>query len=288
MSTRVAALAATVAVVAVAGCAPATVAGTAVAPSGAVEASAAPAPALPVFENVTGRGERFNANTRRAQWAPTPTPGSLLVQSPADTGGWACTLGPAVTGATDLGFLTAGHCADGKPVMTGIFTSPRNESELYLGPLSDAVSTETADHGAVWTTGLPRDPSVTRVAGLPVAGVMGVDTAREALTPGTPICVSGARAGVVCAPLRRVSANTINFENTGGLDGGDSGAPAFVVVGGNAVLIGLYGWHRDVAGTATAVLLEPALRDLDARVLTDPAAGPVAPDLLAPDLAQRR
>lgn len=287
VSSRVAvALAATV--VAVAGCGPATVAGRAVAPERAAVASTAPERVVPVFEDVTHRGERFNANPERpAQWAPTPTPGSLLVQHPIGTGKWACTLGPAMTGATDMGFLTAGHCADGESVMTAVYTAPRHTDSLYLGPLTDAVSTEDRDHAAIWTTGL-NDPSATRIAGLPVAGVMDVDTVRELLKPGDPICVSGARAGVVCSPLRRVGTHMITFENSGGLDGGDSGAPAFVVVGGNALVIGLYGWHHDRAGTAVATHIEPALRDLDAKVLTDPTASAVDPELLAPDLAQQR
>lgn len=285
MHRTAAALAAALAV-AVAGCAPATTAGTAVASSGAVAASTAPERAPSTFEDITGQGARFNAMSPRAQWAPTPTPGSMLVQSPASAGDWSCTLGPAVTGETDLGFLTAGHCADGKPVLTGIFTSPRGETSLYLGPLTDVSYDGVRDHAAVWTTGLPRIPSVTRIAGLPVAGVL-ADPARD-LKPGVPICVSGSRAGVVCGPLRRAGGMSIVFENAGGLDGGDSGGPVFVALDGNALLVGLYRGHRDHSGVAVATALAPALRDLGAKVLTDPVATAVDADLLAPDLAVAR
>lgn len=293
MRTRtVAALAATVAVtVVLTGCAPATTAGTAVAPSGAVEASAPPerveAPA--VYRDVSRQGERFDTHpTDPTQWGPAPLPGSLLIPIP-NRGQWTATLGPAVTGAEHPaanGWLTAAHVAP-EGSMVGIFTDAGEETDLYLGVLADTVDRGAVDRGLIWTYDLPLDTAATRVAGYPIAGVMTRAAVRD-LPPGTPICLAGARAGTVCSPKRAGDPAVLLFDNRAG--GGDSGAPVFVVdSAGNALLIGLLAGSADTAERiARATLLEPVLRDLGLRAVTARGVMPVDPELVSAELADPR
>ncbi|MGB5113529.1 MAG: hypothetical protein WBO08_18685 [Mycobacterium sp.] len=158
-STVAVALAATV--VAVAGCAPTTTAGTAVASERAMEASEAPeAPA--VYRDVSHEGERMDLADDPTQWAPLPLPGSLLIPIP-NRGQWTATLGPAVTGAEHpaaIGWLTAGHVAP-EGSMVGIFTDAGAETDLYLGVLADTVDRGAVDRGLIWAYDLPLDPAAT-------------------------------------------------------------------------------------------------------------------------------
>lgn len=294
MSARIAAAlaaAATVAVV-VAGCAPATVAGTAV-PSERV-AGASPGPgrveASPAYRDVSRQGERFDLDPADpTQWASTPRPGSLLIPIP-NRGQWTATLGPAVTGTENpraVGWLTAGHVApDGATV--GIFTDAHAETDLYLGILTDTIDRGAVDRGLIWTYDLPLDPAAARLAGYPIAGVMTRSAAR-ALPAGTPICISGGRAGTECSP-KRDSADTavLAFDNRAG--GGDSGSPVFVVdADGNSLIIGLLAGSADAAErVARATYLEPVLRDLGLRAITTRGAVPTAPELVAAELADPR
>ncbi|WP_145977995.1 chymotrypsin family serine protease [Mycolicibacterium austroafricanum] len=247
---------------------------------------------LQEYQDVTGQGERFDQGKPRAQWAPVPLPGSLMF-SP----NWACTVGPAVTRDGQRGFLTAGHCGKASGDRSArLFNEARQTPPgVDFGEITEAVDTVTdtgpsgvEDHGVVWVPDLRLDSAATRIANRPIAGVMRADAVR-ALPVGTPICVDAGRTGVWCAAKRDTDEDLfINYVDKS--EQGDSGAPVFVVDSNSAVLlIGLLSEvHPDDGTTGRATFLEPALRGLGARVLTDPGAEAADPHLLALDLALSR
>ncbi len=226
-------------------------------------------------------GERFDHHpTDPTQWAPTPRPGSLLIPQPND-GSWACTVGPTVAGPVGVGWLTAQHCGDGHDAV-GIFTDDDARTELRLGVLTSV----DADASVVWAPGLPATRGAVHLADLPVAGVM-ADPLRD-LAAGTPVCLSGGRAGVRCGPLVQ-SRSEVRYRLDPLPEGGDSGAPVFVVDRtGSVLLIGLHEGILERSGVAVAAPLAPILRAADAQVLTEPGAVAADPDLVARDLAVSR
>lgn len=246
------------------------------------------------YQDVTDKGERFNQAKNPAQWASKPLPGSQLIPYPplATTRGIACTLGPAVIGSGGNGWLTAGHCdRDRDTLQSGYFTDDAGVSATYLGDLSDIKDTVepynldgASDRAAVWTGNTPFDPRAAHLAGFPIAGVMREAAVRD-LPAGTPICISGARSGVVCSAKIDTDGPLIEYPDVARV--GDSGAPVFLVdSGGSALLIGLLSGGSDGVGTAT--YLEPVLRELRAQVISEPGAQAVNPELLDPTLSHSR
>lgn len=123
-----------------------------------------------------------------------------------------CTLSAGVRSASGdrTGFLTAGHCGDdGMEVRLDGVAGP------LLGSISDSDESFDStievlnDSAAVWST--TASSAAATVAGLPVAGVMTRDAARQ-LKKGTPICFDGATSGVVCSPLDGADIDTMMLD----------------------------------------------------------------------------
>lgn len=271
-----------------------TVAGTATSSvsAGAPTPPAPPArvPAASDYVDITGQvaGERFvSVDGDRFQVGDLPGSTLVPVHIP-DTDGWSCTLGSAVAGVDSEGFLTAGHCYEDHADTAGsvgIFADAHATAATPLGGISGAVTPEDhrgdVDYAVIWTPHV--QSGAVRIAGHKVAGVMPTAEVKR-LAVGTPICWDGSISGVRCGHKLPDTDGYIAYSDAA--ISGDSGAPVFVVDhNGDAVLIGIVRSSNEVARTSHATYLEPALRDLRARVLTDPGADPAHPEMLGPGLA---
>lgn len=257
--------------VAVSGCS-SVVAGRPVAESGGTDAAATR------WVDVSGTPVP-HTDARGMQFSPDglPYPGALVRhRDPAMASGWAgCTLGPAVTGPSGTGFITAGHCAQPDPLQQ-LQTDTMGQELVPLGEATEAaVSDYGGDDSALVPATLPGS-SVTRIADtFPIVGVMTAE-AVQALPVGTPVCESGAVDRVVCGALVSVDPD-VQFRRFPAPAGGDSGSIVFVVDGDShtAVLVGIHHGHTaEDVNVATAGLLEPALERLGARALLDPGTPP--------------
>lgn len=178
-----------------------------------------------------------------------------------------CTLGPAVRDATGRsGFITAGHCTSGKSTTPAYLsaTSDALGPQTLMGDVQDAVDDDAAtDSAIIWS---PAAADAGRIAGkYPVAGIMAKSDVPNLVKPGDPVCINGARSGVVCSPL--VSADGYDIRTEAITQGNDSGAPVFVVApSGSAILIGI---HRGVNGTVgLATFISPTLDRLGVTAVT--------------------
>ncbi|SLH42415.1 trypsin domain-containing protein [Mycobacteroides abscessus subsp. massiliense] len=176
-----------------------------------------------------------------------------------------CSLGPAVRGADGrTGFLTAGHCTAGL-APTPAYLSQTSDAlgpQVLMGNVEAALDDDVAvDSAIIWA---PAAADAGRIAGRwPVAGIMTREDVPSLVHPGDPVCVLGARSGVVCSSL--ISADGYDIRTEAVTQGNDSGGPVFVVApSGSAILIGI---HRGVeSGQDMATFISPALDRLDVTV----------------------
>lgn len=237
--------------------------------AGAAAATSTETVAKPAYtwENVTdqGRVQRDDPVKGGDQWNPVPVPGIKIGRlSATDPSGTAkCTLGPAVA----AGFLTAGHCSDGKPTEQYAQVHPDGSAPLDLG-----VSEPTAGiDAAVIKTQVSAD--ATRIAGTwPVAGVLTSAGVRQLVPLGSFICFNGAISGVRCG--ERVADENEMLMYSAPSAHGDSGAPVFVVDGltRSAALVGILSEGDDAGADrkSTAVYLDTALMATGTAVRLDP------------------
>ncbi|WP_338889729.1 hypothetical protein [Rhodococcus sovatensis] len=131
-----------------------------------------------------------------------------------------------------------------------------------MGNVESAVDADAANDSAIiWA---PAAADASRIAGRwPVAGIMANADVPNLVQPGDPVCINGARSGVVCSRL--ISADGYNIRTEAVTQGNDSGAPVFVVApSGSAILIGI---HRCVDGNAgMATFISTVLDRLHATV----------------------
>ncbi len=217
------------------------------------------------FRDVTGE-VTLPRDTEGSQYGLTPLPGIGFSFRDAANDLQLCTLGPAVTD----GFLTAGHC-----------TAAQRPTPADLSRDQDAVMSEQVPFGTV--TGAQfnggsvdsaaiRDVTVpagaTKIAGrYPVAGVL-TRTGAFALPPATPICLDGAKSGVICSPIHTAAGDYIQFGNRS--REGDSGAAVFVVTPQNrALLVGILSGSDSTDRFDQATYIEPVLQRLGAKILVD-------------------
>lgn len=225
----------------------------------------------PRYVDVSGQGVALPRDSDGFQFSATALPGVAVGHRKADDTVEGCTLGPAVSSKHDeQGFLTAGHCtANLAPTMQYLSTSADTGSSapILLGTAEQAQDAPSpsgySDSAVIWTGTV--DPAATRIANTwPIAGVMPVSAVKQ-LPAGTPICIDGAKSGVVCSPLISVDADFIRIGHV--TQSGDSGAAVFVVdQTGNATLIGIHSGTE--SGRSEATFLEPALQRLGATTLT--------------------
>lgn len=219
------------------------------------------------YVDVSGQGV-VKLDHQREQYG-IPAPGVKIgrVSSSDPSGSAKCTLGPAVTTAARAGFLTAGHCADMPGTNQYAQVHFDGSAPLLLGPAEQAQDSPSpngyTDSAVIWTGTV--DPAATRIANTwPITGVMPVSEVKQ-LPAGTPICIDGAKSGVVCSPLISVGTDFIRSVST--VQHGDSGAAVFVVdQTGSATLLGIA--SRITDGQHEAAFLEPALQRLGATALT--------------------
>lgn len=211
-------------------------------------------------------------NTHQAQYGDFPQPGITVIQA----GQHACTIGPAVVG----GFLTAGHCNEAPGRLVRLYTDESAKNHIDVGGFGESEMGLDPKTGSFrdWVTLNLTGPvavSATNIAGhYPVAGVLTLESARS-LDAGTPICLDGAKSGTTCG--------RVLDPDEGGMlhidvrtQGGDSGAPVFVVDRqGRTALVGLVkGGDGPTDTTSFITYLEPALQSLGAKVLLDPEVEP--------------
>ncbi|EUA41889.1 hypothetical protein I549_0245 [Mycobacterium avium subsp. avium 2285 (R)] len=102
-----------------------------------------------------------------------------------------------------------------------------------------------------------------------MAGVLTADAVRELVGDDVTVCVDGAVLGLRCGDLIDADADLITADIP--TDHGDSGGPMFLVNTRTqaATLIGLV--KGGSSGFAYATYLDPTLRALGSKVVTDPA-----------------
>lgn len=226
------------------------------------------------WQDVTGQ-VKAPRDSEGAQFGPTALPGIGIGFLDAKYTVHMCTIGPAIVAGSQRGFLTAGHCTTAfAPTKLYLHTTADMRASLpvVMGTGLQAENRSTpggwSDSGVVWTGAI--DPAATKIAGRwPVAGVMTVEGVR-ALPAGTPVCINGAKSGVVCSPLIGAE-DKIRYRHVS--DAGDSGAPVFLVdaLTRRATLIGLHrGYDKSEPAVGEATYLESALQRFGATALTAP------------------
>lgn len=218
--------------------------------------------------NVEAEAPVLERDTEGLQYGGEARPGIGFGYRNGENRSKVCTLGVAVRerGGSRTGFITAGHCSSGKA-----------STPAYLSPTPDALSPQTlmgsveaaqddratADSAVIWA---PVAADAGRIAGRwPVAGIMTKADVPNLVRPGDPVCVDGARSGVVCSGLISADGGVIRTKAT--TQGNDSGAPVFVVApSGSAIVIGI---HSGAEGTTAdvATYVSPALDRLNADVI---------------------
>lgn len=194
------------------------------------------------------------------QWGTEPMPGIALA---GNRNG--CTIGPAVAAidGTREGFLTAGHCDESLGPDIMMFTNSSATDVMHLGAVTAAVDTVTGgvyfDAGIIWD-GMHDENSVLMAGAWPVTRVMPVAEIQQ-LPVGTPICINGGKTGVDCTPL--LGANDLQITYKHASEGGDSGAPVFVVDStDNAILLGVHHGLGATSSIGAGTYLEPTLAKL--------------------------
>lgn len=188
-----------------------------------------------------------------------------------DTG---CTLGPAVApdmAPANRGFLTAGHCD--KPDRTQVltFADAAHAAPQFVGVYTPApVGGRPVDVTSLWLT--PGTTAPSGIAGHSVAGVL-TKPALQAMVSGPAaapkVCIYGAVSGLKCGDLVDADGTEISTEIS--TRNGDSGSPLFMV-NGNTDAVTLIGLVSSGSGSFTyAIYLDQALREVGAKLVTDPA-----------------
>jgi hypothetical protein len=195
----------------------------------------------------------------------TIAPGGIIYGIDAEGDMAHCTI----TAATPAGeILTAGHCGlagSARFIEAGstIGVVEQSVDELPLG------STGVATDAAIAKVTIPVTSAASRVADRPIAGVMTVAGVRT-LPKGTALCFDGVASGIKCGSL--VKASSVALETDVISQGGDSGAPVFLIDGttGAVTLIGVL--RGDTDNHMHATYLDPALSRFGAQVLVDASA----------------
>ncbi|ANO17376.1 trypsin domain-containing protein [Mycobacteroides abscessus subsp. abscessus] len=183
-----------------------------------------------------------------------------------------CTLGPVVAperNRDDRGYLTAKHCDQPGTAQAIIYADAAHTDPRPLGVYTPRKS-GSLDATSIWLASDAAAPAT--IAGHPVAGVL-TDTALKELAsgraPAPKVCVYGAVSGLACGDLidaddRELTVDIPTRE-------GDSGAAVFLYDEGTraVTLIGLVSSGNDSFTYAT--YLDEALRELGAKLVTDPA-----------------
>lgn len=209
--------------------------------------------------DVQSEAPELDKDLEGLQYGTTPMPGIGFGYRDAEHRPEVCSLGPAVRDAAGRGgFLTAGHCTSGKAATPAYLQGGRDTStapQVLLGNVEAAQDDHaTNDSAIIWA---PIPPSATMIAGRwPVAGIMSAGDVPSLVRPGDPVCVNGARSGVVCSPLISADGGVIRTKAV--TKGNDSGSAVFVVApSGSAILIGIHSGVEGSAGVAT--FISPAL-----------------------------
>ncbi|WOF19471.1 hypothetical protein IHV82_01455 [Mycobacterium avium] len=218
--------------------------------------------------DVEAEAPQLDKDLEGLQYGTLPVPGLGYGYRNAAKQAKVCTLGPAVRGADGrTGFLTAGHCTAAlapTPAYLQGGVDTRTAPQVLLGNVEQAEDDDaTVDSAVIWA---PVPDAATKIAGRwPVAGIMTRADVPTLVKPGDPVCVLGARSGVVCSPL--VSATGRDIRTRAATQGNDSGGAVFVVApSGSAIVIGI---HRGVDGSqGMATFVSPALDRLHVTVAT--------------------
>lgn len=244
----------------------------------AVEAPATAPPSVTVagagngtpirWVNVDAEAPQLPRDTEGLQYGTDAKPGVGFGYRNAEKKSRVCTLGPAVRergGSSRTGFLTAGHCSSGKPATPAYLSTTANSRgpQALMGNVEAAQDDHaTNDAAVIWA---PVAPDAGRIAGKwPVAGIMAKTDVPSLVKPGDPVCVDGARSGVVCSDLISADGGVIRTKAV--TQGNDSGSAVFVVApGGSAIVIGIHSGVEGSAGVATYV--SPILDRLNADVV---------------------
>ncbi|WP_234809284.1 S1 family peptidase [Mycobacteroides saopaulense] len=239
------------------------------APAAGAAVSVTPSGVTTRWVDVTGQGV-IAKDSHGGQFGSLPYPGITILQQQGDESSKNCTLGPAVVDKTSqrTGFVGAGHCDDSPGGQTFVLADYEGTEAVPVGVYANSKDAPTpmgySDSAVIWTKIL--DPRSTLIAGTwPVAGVMPAADVRK-LRAGTPVCIDGAKSGVVCSPL--VGATNDYILTAPMTQPGDSGAAVFLVDEKTlqATLIGIHSGTED--GHSEATFLEPALTRLGATALT--------------------
>lgn len=216
--------------------------------------------------DVQAEAPELDKDLEGLQYGTLPVPGLGYGYRNAQHRSKVCSLGPAVHDTSGRsGFLTAGHCTSGKAATPAYLQGGRDTStapQVLLGNVEQAEDDDaTVDSAVIWA---PVPDAATKIAGRwPVAGIMAADDIPSLVKPGDPVCVNGARSGVICSPL--VSADSGAIRTQAVAQDGDSGAPVFVVApSGSAILIGIHSAAESGADVAT--FISPALDRLHVTV----------------------
>ncbi|MDO3110465.1 chymotrypsin family serine protease [Mycobacteroides abscessus] len=220
------------------------------------------------FRDVTGEVDPPR-DTEGAQFGLTPLPGVRFSYYDAANEHQMCSLGPAIVD----GFLTAGHCTAAlRPTPAELSTS----QDAYMSKqVRFGTVTGAADNGGSVDSAAIRGVTVPAAATLiagryPVAGVL-TRAGAFTLPPATPICLDGAKSGVICSPIHTAAGDYLEFGNRS--HDGDSGAAVFVVTPQDqALLIGILSGADSTGKYDQATYIEPVLQRLDAKVLVDKIA----------------
>lgn len=268
--TRLGAAAAGIAAAAVLSACSASVSGqpVAVQPSAVATASSPDAQQPIRWKDVEAEAPDLPRDLEGLQYGTDPVPGLGYGYRNSEHRPKVCSLGPAVRGAEGrTGFLTAGHCTSGKATTPAYLQGGRDTNtapQVLLGNVEAAEDNDaTIDSAVIWA---PVSDTATTIAGRwPVAGIMAREDVAALVKPGDPVCVLGARSGVVCSPLISADGGTIRTQAVA--QDGDSGAPVYVVApSGSAILIGIHSAAE--SGQDVATFISPALDRLHVTVAT--------------------
>lgn len=218
--------------------------------------------------DVQAEAPELDMDLEGLQYGTLPVPGLGYGYRNSEHRPKVCSLGPAVRGAEGrTGFLTAGHCTSGKATTPAYLQGGRDTNtapQVLLGNVEAAEDNDaTIDSAVIWA---PVSDTATKIAGRwPVAGIMAAADVPSLVKPGDPVCLNGARSGVICSPLVSADGGTIRTQAVA--QDGDSGAPVYVVApSGSAILIGIHSAAE--SGQDVATFISPALDRLRVTVAT--------------------
>lgn len=218
--------------------------------------------------DVQDQAPELDKDLEGLQYGTDPVPGLGYGYRNAEHRSKVCSLGPAVRDATGrTGFITAGHCTSGKAATPAYLQGGRDTStapQVLLGNVEHAEDNDsTIDSAIIWA---PVSDTATKIAGKwSVAGIMTAADVPSLVKPGDPVCLNGARSGVICSPL--VSADGGAIRTQAVARDGDSGGPVFVVApSGSAILIGIHSAAESGADVAT--FISPTLDRLGVTAVT--------------------